>query len=477
MSQVANLFYTLIVGTLDFYNRYGRYHYDIKPENFMITKLDSQCWFGKMIDIDGSLNQQEMKTEYGTSTPIYRHPDFTTYDDNRKPFLSQDKYALGATLFEILKIGMGYDEDYFAGCSLKKDGAFGCVAEKLVLEQLEKDEKDRSFYPIGISNEQFEVLLNSILALLNGEDLFGIASSIKKAFPEIILCKNPEPKYPNRLPPIEDLVPKKKIQPIKKANLHKPSKYSNLVSGLNDFIIPKKEIQLFKQPDLKPLVNNIPPSPLAIKSNFGLSNFDYLSKEIMSYNDIQECKEISTNEDVIKTKYGKSSKLDGCIDLEISDYLTNYFKPINCFLRTDLKNVVNTSILDTHISLIQLTLSFSKSKFALAQDQKVYKEIQIDNSVKLEVGDFFKNRSFLITSTAKIPKPVLKDSNRFILSLVPIKGKNLYGKDVGSCSLNPFTALLARGLCWKVTKINTIKRKITMQNIECNSKIINYGDI
>lgn len=165
----------------------------------MITKINSQCWFAKMIDIDGSVNEQEIKRgEIGAYTPPYAHPQFTQHAGSRRPFLGQDKYCIGATMFDVYNSGLGLNTNNVpAGCP-RGDGLFGCAALANIAQL-----KQNPRFPKGVDSRQNEALLSAISMMLNGKDYSEAASTIEKAFPQIKQCQNPPPKTPNRPPPQE----------------------------------------------------------------------------------------------------------------------------------------------------------------------------------------------------------------------------------------------------------------------------------
>lgn len=204
-----------MAATYDFHNRYDRYHYDIKPENFMITNINAFCWFAKMIDIDGSVNAEEIKTQNFPYTTRYSHHFFEKYIRNKTPFLNQDLHALGATLFDIIKAGMGYDLEHKHGCGTDF-GANGCIIRKLIpkirdikhpISSDSKSGKEKNLvnklwdslldnrtekFMEKFTPVQFECMLNTITSLIDGkEKLEDLIDNFKTAFPEIERCRNP----------------------------------------------------------------------------------------------------------------------------------------------------------------------------------------------------------------------------------------------------------------------------------------------
>lgn len=215
-----------------------------------------------------------------------------------------------------------------------------------------------------------------------------------------------------------------------------------------------------------------------------LRNFAYLSSKIIEYNKIKECNEIAENPEMLNSyfsKYKEVSQEKSCNYIDVFAYTTNYFKPINCFLRTNLgTKIAIPKQLTSSISLIQASLKSTRQDgilSSLAIDQKVYRGTHIADPSLVKKGKFFKNLSFLSTSTDEQSNSAFKNTiNKYSLTLVPQKGKALAGKILNSCSANKQEneALLIKNLCWEI--IHSLEKEVTMQNVDCRFDVT-YGDL
>lgn len=197
----------------------------------------------------------------------------------------------------------------------------------------------------------------------------------------------------------------------------------------------------------------------------------------------------------IHSKYLQSNNKDKCIGhKDLFAYTTDFYKVINCYLRTNLKDKINIpNYVTESISNISNSLSGASDTTIknLKKNEVVKRFSLISQSSNLTVNSFWKNLSFLSTSHDSSLNQTTRNGfntpQSYLLIFVPKQDKKLDGKKIKFCSDNPGEKefLLDKEQCWKVTNIyknthvnnpNKNNKEITFTSVDCDNSQT-YNDL
>jgi len=179
---------------------------------------------------------------------------------------------------------------------------------------------------------------------------------------------------------------------------------------------------------------------------------------IVDFTKIAECNDFVKNPKKITVDYKKlydtETKTTKCPNKDIWAYTTDFYKVINCFLRTNMgSKVAIPQYVRNSIDRIRRDLnSAPKGRIYNLKQGEVYRNTFIADTSRIRRGALFKNLSFLSTSTVKGANDGFSKPGSYSLTLRSVR---FVGKEISSCSkyANEKEFLVDVGQCWQVTEV------------------------